>query len=169
MSAPSRDAGAGLSAELEAKLLARLAAEWEAINFTFFRGALRRPVFRLSDTRERLGQWNGVPMAFLVREVLESADDLDEAIAVFRDSPRTCEYYFVIADGKTNRAVGMEAGASKFSLVEPNASHPLLPRPVKDAVLLSAGASPCWSMAIRSPSFARVSRLPTSWPTNGTT
>ena len=59
MSAPSRDAGAGLSAELEAKLLARLAAEWEAINYTFFRGALRRPVFRLSDTRERLGQWNG--------------------------------------------------------------------------------------------------------------
>ena len=86
-----------------------------------------------------LGQWNGVPMAFLVREVLESADDLDEAIAVFRDSPRTCEYYFVIADGKTNRAVGMEAGASKFALVEPNTSHPLLPRPVKDAVLLSAG------------------------------
>lgn len=86
-----------------------------------------------------LGQWNGVPMAFLVREVLESAGDLDEAVAVFRDSPRTCEYYFVIADGKTNRAVGMEAGASKFSLVQPNTSHPLLPRPVKDAVLLSAG------------------------------
>ena len=86
-----------------------------------------------------LGQWNGVPMAFLVREVLESAGDLDEAVAVFRDSPRTCEYYFVIADGKTNRAVGMEAGASKFSLVQPNTAHPLLPRPVKDAVLLSAG------------------------------
>jgi isopenicillin-N N-acyltransferase like protein len=86
-----------------------------------------------------LGQWNGVPMAFLVREVLESAGDLDEAVAVFRDSPRTCEYYFVIADGKSNRAVGMEAGANQFALVQPNTSHPLLPRPVKDAVLLSAG------------------------------
>lgn len=86
-----------------------------------------------------LGLWNGVPMAFLVREVLESATDLDEAVAVFRDSPRTCEYYFVVTDGKTNRAVGMEAGAKQFSLVQPNTSHPLLPRPVKDAVLLSAG------------------------------
>ena len=86
-----------------------------------------------------LGQWNGVPMAFLVREVLESAGDLDEAVAVFRDSPRTCEYYFVIADGKTNRALGMEAGADKFALVEPNSKHPLLPEPVEDAVLLSAG------------------------------
>lgn len=86
-----------------------------------------------------LGQWNGVPMSFLVREVLESAGDIDEAVAVFRDSPRTCEYYFVIADGKTNRALGMEAGASRFALVEPNSSHPLLPEPVEDAVLLSAG------------------------------
>ena len=87
-----------------------------------------------------LGQWDGVPMAFLVREVLETARNLDDAVAVFRDSPRTCEYYFVIADGKTNRALGMEAGASRFSLIEPNTSHPLLPKPVKDAVLLSAGS-----------------------------
>jgi predicted choloylglycine hydrolase len=86
-----------------------------------------------------LGQWNGVPMAFLVREVLESARDLDQAVSIFRDSPRTCEYYFVIADGKTNRAVGMEAGASQFSLVEPNTAHPKLPVAVPDAVLLSAG------------------------------
>ena len=50
---------AELGAELEAKLLARLVAEWEAINFTYFREVLRKPVFRLSATRERLGQWNG--------------------------------------------------------------------------------------------------------------
>lgn len=87
-----------------------------------------------------LGQWDGVPMAFLVREVLEAARDLDQAVAVFRDSPRTCEYYFVIADGKTNRALGMEAGASRFTVIEPNTAHPLLPKPVKDAVLLSAGS-----------------------------
>jgi predicted choloylglycine hydrolase len=87
-----------------------------------------------------LGQWDGVPMAFLVREVLEAANDLDRAVAVFRDSPRTCEYYFVIADGKTNRALGMEAGASRFTVIEPNTAHPLLPKPVKDAVLLSAGS-----------------------------
>ena len=87
-----------------------------------------------------LGQWDGVPMAFLVREVLETAGDLDAAVSVFRDSPRTCEYYFVIADGKSNRALGMEAGASRFEIIEPNTAHPLLPKPVKDAVLLSAGS-----------------------------
>lgn len=50
---------AQLSAELEAKLLARLVHEWESINYTFFSDVLRKPVFQLADTRERLGQWNG--------------------------------------------------------------------------------------------------------------
>jgi hypothetical protein len=86
-----------------------------------------------------IGHWEGVPMAFLVRDVLETAGDLDAAVAVFRDNPRTCEYYFVIADGKTNRAVGMEAAWNRFALVQPNSTHERLPKPVVDAVLLSAG------------------------------
>ena len=86
-----------------------------------------------------LGHWNGVPMALLVREVLERGGDLDEAIAIFRDTPRTCQYFYVVADGKTNRAVGMEASWDRFELVQPGESHPLLPTAVPDAVLLSAG------------------------------
>ncbi|QDU08852.1 C45 family autoproteolytic acyltransferase/hydolase [Gimesia aquarii] len=86
-----------------------------------------------------LGHWSGVPMAFLVREVLETAKDLDEAIAVFRDNYRTCEYYYVIADGKTNRAVGMATSWEKMELIQPGEAHPLLPNAVKDAALLSAG------------------------------
>jgi hypothetical protein len=86
-----------------------------------------------------LGHWAGVPMALLVREVLERGSDLDQAIAIFRDTPRTCQYFYVVADGKTNRAVGMEASWDKFELIQQGQSHPLLPTPVKDAVLLSAG------------------------------
>lgn len=86
-----------------------------------------------------VGHWAGVPMAFLVREVLEKAGDLDAAIAVFRDNPRTCQYFYVVADGNTNRAVGMEASWDKFELVQPGTAHPLLPTAVNDAVLLSAG------------------------------
>ncbi|MDA0590061.1 MAG: C45 family autoproteolytic acyltransferase/hydrolase [Planctomycetota bacterium] len=86
-----------------------------------------------------LGHWQGVPMSLLVREVLETGSDLEKAIAVFRDSPRTCEYFYVIADAKTNEAVGMEASWDEFTLVRPGTAHPLLPTPVKDCVLLSAG------------------------------
>jgi hypothetical protein len=78
-------------------------------------------------------------MALLVRDVLERGNDLDEAISIFRDSPRTCQYFYVVADGKTNRAVGMEASWDKFQLVQPGEANPLLPTPVQDAVLMSAG------------------------------
>ena len=87
-----------------------------------------------------LGHWNGRPMTLIVREALETAKSLDEAITVFRDGPRTCEYYFVVADGETNEAVGMEASWNVFTVVPPGEAHPLLPTPVKDCVLLSAGA-----------------------------
>lgn len=85
------------------------------------------------------GHWNGVPMAVLVREVLERAHSLDEALAVFRDQPRTCEYYYVIADGKTNHAAGVATAWDSFAVVKPGEAHPRLPTAVPDAVLLSAG------------------------------
>ena len=84
------------------------------------------------------GHWDGMPMALLVREVLQTAGDLDAAIATMRDHPRTCQYFYVIADGNTNRAVGMEASWDKFDVIQSGEAHPLLPKPVKDAVLLSA-------------------------------
>lgn len=86
-----------------------------------------------------LGFWAGVPMAFLFRMALEEAHSLDEAVAIFRDHPRTCEYYYVIADGETGEGVGMEASWNKFGVVRMGEAHPLLPDPVKDCVLLSAG------------------------------
>ena len=86
-----------------------------------------------------LGHWDGVPMAFLVRMALEEANTLDEAVAIFRDHPRTCEYYYVIADGKTGKGVGMEASWDAFNIVKMGESNSKLPHAVKDAVVLSAG------------------------------
>jgi len=86
-----------------------------------------------------LGHWDGTPMAFLVRRVLEEARSLDEAVAVFRDSKRTCEYYYVVADGDDNQAVGLAAHWNTFEIVKPGETHPRLPEPTADTVLLSAG------------------------------
>ena len=85
------------------------------------------------------GKWDGKPMAQLVREVMEKANTLDEAVDIMRRSPRTCEYYYVIADGKTKRAVGIAATPTTFEVIQPNQAHPQLPHPIKDAVLMSAG------------------------------
>ena len=86
-----------------------------------------------------LGHWDGVPMAFLVRLALEEADTLDEAIATFRDHPRTCQYFYVVADGNSRQAVGLEASWDAFKVVRMGESEPRLPHAVPDAVLLSIG------------------------------
>ncbi len=85
------------------------------------------------------GLWDGVPMAILVRMVLENAKTLDEAVDVFKNNPRTCEYYYVVADGKVNRAVAMEASAKRFELIKPGEKSQRLPHPIEGAVLMSAG------------------------------
>ncbi len=85
------------------------------------------------------GNWDGKPMAQLIREVMEKASTLDEAIAIMRKGPRTCSYYYVISDGNSKQAVGIAATPDTFELVHLGEAHPLLPDAVKDCVLLSAG------------------------------
>lgn len=85
------------------------------------------------------GNWDGKPMAELLREVMERASTLDEAVDIMRRGPRTCEYYYVISDAKTKRAVGIAATPSRFEVVQPGQAHPLLPHAIEDAVLMSAG------------------------------
>ncbi len=85
------------------------------------------------------GKWDGKPMAQLIREVMEKASTLDEALAILRTSPRTCEYYYVLADAKAKRAVGIKATPELLEIIEAGAAHPQLPEVVKDCVLMSAG------------------------------
>jgi hypothetical protein len=85
------------------------------------------------------GNWDGKPMAQLVREVMEKASTLEEAVDIMRKGPRTCEYYYVISDGKSKRAVGIAATPEKFETINAGDSHPRLPHAIHDAVLMSAG------------------------------
>lgn len=85
------------------------------------------------------GKWDGAPMATLMRRALEECSTLDEVMTLWKNSPRTCEYYYVFADGKTNRAVGVAATPENIEFVLPGQSHPLLGDGIPDAVVLSAG------------------------------
>lgn len=85
------------------------------------------------------GNWDGKPMAQLMREVMEKANTIDEAVEIMRSSPRTCEYYYVISDGNSKRAVGIAATPEKFETIWAGQSHPQLLHPIKDTVLMSAG------------------------------
>lgn len=85
------------------------------------------------------GNWDGVPMATLMRRALEECSTLEQVKQLWADSPRTCEYYYVFSDGKIPDAVGVAATPQKIEFIAMGASHPLLGPGIPDAVVLSAG------------------------------
>lgn len=86
-----------------------------------------------------LGKWDGIPMAFLMRRGLEECKSLDAAKALFEQSKRTCEYYYVISDSNRPDAVGVHATDSAIEFVGPNEAKGPLNVPIKDAVVISEG------------------------------
>jgi hypothetical protein len=86
------------------------------------------------------GKWDGAPMATLMRRALEECDSLAEVEELWTNSPRTCEYYYVFADGKTNEAVGVSATPEAIEFIKSGQSHERLGEGIKDAVVLSAGS-----------------------------
>jgi hypothetical protein len=85
------------------------------------------------------GQWDGVPMATLMRRALEECSSLEQVKQLWRESPRTCEYYYVFADGNAKTAVGVAATPDSIQFVGPGESHELLGEGIPDAIVLSAG------------------------------
>ena len=85
------------------------------------------------------GNWDGTPMAFLMRRVLENAETLEQAREILEKAKRTCEYYYVVADGKTRTAYGVAAWPEKIQFLKQGEAHELLPSSVPGCVLLSAG------------------------------
>src|SRR5262249_9674735 len=83
------------------------------------------------------GQWDGTPMAQLVRQVMARANTSDEALEILRTARRTCEYYYVISDGNTRRAVAVHATPTEFDTAWAGQSHPLVRHPIKDAAVIS--------------------------------
>ncbi|MFT5325756.1 MAG: hypothetical protein ACI8P0_003628 [Planctomycetaceae bacterium] len=86
------------------------------------------------------GQWDGAPMATLMRRALEECSTLDQVMDLWKNSPRTCEYYYVFADGKTNQAVGVSALPDSIEFIQPGQTHARLGAGIEDAVVLSAGS-----------------------------
>ncbi|MBI1387503.1 MAG: peptidase C45 [bacterium] len=82
------------------------------------------------------GHWDGEPMAFLIRDALERAGTLDDAMKIFRDTPRTCEYYYVISDAKIPDARGVYATPKQIHFMKPGEPYAMFdvpPAPADDS------------------------------------
>ena len=94
------------------------------------------------------GYWDGLPMTFLMREVVERFDSTADALSWMRSVPRTCEYFYVLSDSRTRSMAGVaslahalaaERGQPDLRVIEPGKSYEELPTAIEDAVLMSAG------------------------------
>jgi hypothetical protein len=84
------------------------------------------------------GQWDGIPMSFLLRDVMERAATVEEALEILRKAPRTCEYYYVLSD-KTRAMAAVHCQPDQMTILRPGQQHPQLPTVPEDTVLISAG------------------------------
>lgn len=84
------------------------------------------------------GKWDGMPMSFLLRDIMERAATVDEALDILRATPRTCEYYYVLSDRSKNM-VGVKATPEELLVLRPGQQHPELPPVPEDVVYFSAG------------------------------
>ncbi|MBN2477508.1 MAG: hypothetical protein JXB62_23075 [Pirellulales bacterium] len=83
-----------------------------------------------------VGDWDGVPMSLLLRDVMERAATVEEALELLRTSPRTCEYYYVLSDkSRTMRA--LHCTPKEMVVMMPGEQHPRLPLVPEDTVLVS--------------------------------
>ena len=64
--------------------------------------------------------FRGLPMPFLLRQVLERSASLDEAVAIVRDARRTVGYHYVFADAKRKLAIVLETTRTLCAVFTPN-------------------------------------------------
>ncbi len=85
------------------------------------------------------GNWDGMPMTFMLRELAERCENVEQAIAMMRAVPRTCEYYYVLSDAQRNM-VGVYATPEQVQVLQPGQQDERLPPVPQDTVMFSAGA-----------------------------
>jgi hypothetical protein len=90
------------------------------------------------------GSWQGMPMAFLLREILENASSIEEVKSILQASPRTCEYYYIFSDGKTNENIGVYATKNQLCYIEPSKTYALIaPSPLQENPTLNREHDKC--------------------------
>jgi hypothetical protein len=82
------------------------------------------------------GDWDGMPMSYLMRDVMERASTAAEAVEIFRSTPRTCEYYYVVSDNSGDIRA-LHCDARQMTVLGPGQQDPRLPHVPEDTVLIS--------------------------------
>ena len=88
------------------------------------------------------GKWDGLPMAFMMRRIVEECSTVDEALTLMKSTPLTCDYYYVLSDAQGNLAAVQAIAESDEPVVvlRPGEENEKLPGALEDVVYVSAGS-----------------------------
>lgn len=84
-----------------------------------------------------VGDWDGRPMTIMLKQILETSDNLEEMVNYLRREARTCHHAYIFSDAKAPSAIAIEATPTIFDLLRPGETHPKLPNPLPDCLLVS--------------------------------
>ena len=85
------------------------------------------------------GKWDGLPMSFLMRRVMEECATVEEALVLIRSVPLTCAYYYVVSDRKRDMAAIVAQSGTPPVIIRPGEKYKGLPAAPQDTVYISGG------------------------------
>ncbi len=115
---------------------------WISVGFAGFNGtvtAMNAKGLAMGEMGgEGEGDWDGLPMSYLMRKIMEECDTVQQAKKLIEETPLTCEYYYVLSDA-TGDMVAVETKAGKTPVfVKPGEKHPLLLEAFEDVAWITA-------------------------------
>ncbi|MBR6471515.1 MAG: dienelactone hydrolase family protein, partial [Victivallales bacterium] len=115
---------------------------WITVGFAGFNGtvtAMNSAGLAIGEMGGRgEGNWDGLPMSYLMRRIMEECRTIEEAKQIIAATPLTCEYYYVLSD-RSGAMAAVEARAGEPpTFLNPGQPHPMLREAFEDVVWITA-------------------------------
>ncbi|MBR4675407.1 MAG: hypothetical protein IKP00_13150 [Victivallales bacterium] len=115
---------------------------WISVGFAGFNGtvtAMNAEGLAMGEMGGRgEGNWDGLPMSYLMRRIMEECRTVAEARKMIANTPLTCEYYYVLSD-KTGDMMAVETRAGESpTFLAAGEKHPLLREAFEDIAWITA-------------------------------
>ncbi len=115
---------------------------WISVGFAGFNGtvtAMNSAGLAMGEMGGRgEGNWDGLPMSYLMRRIMEECRTVAEARQMISQTPLTCEYYYVLSD-KSGDMLAVEARAGETpTFLAAGEKHPLLKESFEDIAWITA-------------------------------
>lgn len=117
---------------------------WVSVSFAGFMGtvtAMNEKGLAMGEMGGRgEGKWDGLPMSFMMRRVMEECATVEEAVALMKKIPLTCDYYYILSDKNKNMRGIAAISGTPLEILKPGEQNKQLPPVPKDCVYISGGS-----------------------------